>query len=1287
MADPILGTSVDDALVGTEADDFIRGLGGNDFLAGRGGKDTLEGGGGIDTADYAAASGPVTVNLAAGTASGADGSDTLLTIENVWGSDFADTILGDALANLLDGGAGGDVLRGGAGDDTYLVDNADDLVTENASAGVDTVRSSVNLILRANLENLTLLGGAVKGTGNSLSNTITGNDQGNVIDGLGGADIMEGGRGNDSYFIDSKGDSVVETATGGYDRVQSTVSTILSANVEQLVLIGAKAFNGTGNDSTNIIAGNDLDNVIDGGAGADSLRGGAGEDTYIVDHKRDKIVELAGNGTDTVRASVSYNLGDNVENLTLVGTSAIKATGNALDNHLVGNGGANVLDGGAGADIMEGGEGGDIYIVDSLSDTVTDTGKSGADMVKASISYTLSARLENLTLTGSANIDATGNSAINHIFGNDGDNVLDGKGGGNGVRGSELLAGGDGNDTYIYDSAYTVIIEKADAGIDTIRTTISAGTAAKVENLVLLGTHNISGFGNDGINVITGNSGNNYIDGGDGADTLIGGAGDDRFVTNGQDTLVEEVGGGSDTVIATLLDTEDFHLAVNFENLTILTGRNGYGNEVDNIIAGNRSDNVLDGGAGADTMYGGGGDDTYYVDNLGDVVDESTGAYSDVDTVISSVDYTMADRVDNLTLTGAARHGTGNSMNNIITGTGGADTLDGKGGVDKLAGGAGDDTYVLDSTPDKVIELANGGIDTVMTVDGNYILAENLENLVLMESAASGTGNAADNTITGNAANNTINGKAGADLMIGGEGNDTYLIDNLGDRVVENENEGHDLITSSVDFALGSGVEDLTLVGTADLKGMGNSLDNKIVGNGFDNTLDGGAGDDKLTGANGDDILIGGGGNDVLDGGGGKDTMTGGTGDDVYSVSSKTDVIMENVGEGHDLVAAQFSYKLGANLEDLTLDGFENLNATGNELDNTIKGNAGANVLDGGAGADHLIGDHGGLDTYIVDNAGDTVEGSGLVKASVSFTLSGDSQRLELAGNAAINGTGTDFIDTITGNSAANVLDGKGGHDTLDGGAGADRMIGGTGADKFFVDNVGDVVVETGVDLDTVITKVDFVLGSGLEILSAVSGADIGPNGQIKFSTTNLKLTGNEGDNFIWGNDGANQIDGKGGNDVIFTSGGDDTVLGGGGDDTIVRGLGSKTVTGGAGADTFVVGLFQPGTSGSMKVTDFTNGVDRVVIISEGLFNFPAFGTPPESAIAEGTSAKDADDRIIYDQASGNLWLDVDGTGATAQQLVANFGAGHAADITDVVLTPGQQFFSPYNDYFNEIFT
>ena len=698
-------------LVGTEGNDYLFGNVTNDTLSGLGGDDSLDGGA---------------------------GNDTLL------GGVGADQLDGGTGNDTLDGGTGVDGMVGGYGNDLYLVDDIGDGVTELVGQGTDTVQSSITYTLGANVENLILSGSAViNGTGNSLNNILTGN---------GAANVLTGGAGNDTYVV-GVGDTVVEAVSAGTDTIKTDMGWTLGANVENLVLTGTAAVDGTGNTLANTLTGNSASNTLNGGAGADTLIGGQGNDTYVVDNISDKITELANEGTDTVQSTVTYTLAANVENLTLAGTSAINGTGNGLGNILTGNSAANRLTGGAGNDT---------YIV-GAGDTVVEALNAGIDTVQSSVTHTLAVNVENLTLTGIAAINGTGNSLNNVLTGNSGANVL------TGGTGADTMAGGAGNDTYVVDDAGDVVTETAGGGTDLVQSSITYVLGSEVENLTLTGTLAISGTGNALNNSLTGNTGNNILDGGAGADALAGGTGNDIYVVdNLGDTVTEAASAGTDRVQSAVT----FTLGANIENLT-LTGTaaiNGTGNTLNNILVGNSGANVLSGGTGADAMSGGAGDDTYIVDNAGDTVTENANA--GLDTVQSSLTYILGANLESLTLTGTgAINGTGNTLDNVLIGNSGANVL---------TGGAGNDTYVV-GTGDSVVENASAGTDTVQS-SIMWTLGANLENLTLTGSAViNGTGNAMDNTLAGNTAGNVLTGLGGNDtyLYSRGGGQDT-VIDNAG---------------------------------------------------------------------------------------------------------------------------------------------------------------------------------------------------------------------------------------------------------------------------------------------------------------------------------------------------------------------------------------------------------------------------------------------------------------------------------------------------------------------------
>ena len=274
------------------------------------------------------------------------------------------------------------------------------------------------------------------------------------------------------------------------------------------------------------------------------------------------MIEIAGEGKDTVYASADYKLaaGQEIEVLSLQGIAALSGTGNEFANIIIGNQGDNTLDGGKGNDTLTGGKGSDIYVVDSAGDKVTESaGQGTSDTVFSFLaSYTLGANVENLFLV-TPGLNGTGNAANNLLEGNGLDNTLDGGGGNDDLGGSggadsliggagnnsldggsgiDTMKGGAGNDSYTVNDKDDSVIEAPGVGIDLVKTTVDGLVlAANVENLTLQGAA-VHGSGNTLGNYITGNGivnslagqdGNDTLDGAGGGDNLVGGKGNDTY--------------------------------------------------------------------------------------------------------------------------------------------------------------------------------------------------------------------------------------------------------------------------------------------------------------------------------------------------------------------------------------------------------------------------------------------------------------------------------------------------------------------------------------------------------------------------------------------------------------------------------------------------------------------------------------------------------------------------------------------------------------------------------------
>ena len=532
--------------------------------------------------------------------------------EVLLGGALSDTLIGGAGADWLSGDRGADRLEGGDGDDNYLVDDLSDAVVEIAGEGIDSVVASVNWTLQDNVERLAMIGDAVRGTGNALANELRGNALNNRLDGGLGADTMRGSFGDDTYVVDSSLDVVEDVVDGGTDTVESSVTWTLGADLDHLTLVGGAAVNGTGNALSNRLTGNGAANRLDGKAGADTMAGGGGDDVYVVESVGDTVIESAGGGTDTIESSVSLTLSADIEKLVLTGTTALNGTGNVGNNVLNGNSGANRLDGGAGVDTMTGGAGNDTYIVDNSADVIVEATSGGTDKVEASTSYVLAAEVEQLLLSGTGNLNATGNASNNTLTGNAGNNRLDGG------AGNDTMIGGEGDDTYVVSATTDVITEQANGGTDTVESGITYTLGSNVERLVLTGSSAVNGTGNGLANRLTGNgaadtlnggAGDDTLDGGLGKDSMVGGAGNDQYwVSQVDDVVTEAANEGTDSV---LLDVT-YTLGNNVENLTLNGGSaiNATGNALANVLTGNNGANSLSGAAGNDTLDGAGGNDT-----------------------------------------------------------------------------------------------------------------------------------------------------------------------------------------------------------------------------------------------------------------------------------------------------------------------------------------------------------------------------------------------------------------------------------------------------------------------------------------------------------------------------------------------------------------------------------------------------------------------------------------------------------------------------------------------------
>ncbi len=504
----------------------------------------------------------------------------------------------------------------------------------------------------------------------------------------------------------------------------------------------------------------------------------------------------------------------------------------------------------------------------------------------------------------------------------------------------------------------------------------------------------------------------------------------------------------------------------------------------------------------------------------------------------------------------------------------------------------------------------------------------------------------------------------------------------------------------------------------------GDTNSNDYVGSNFGDTINGLGGADKLFGGGGIDFLFGGAGGDTLDGGSSSDQMNGGDGDDIYYVDSTLDVIIEAPGAlgGNDFIFSTANYTMAANCERLYLSGSANLNATGRaDQNDSLFGNSGANILNGLAGIDQMSG-LAGNDSYAVDNALDAVfEGAGggtdRVYASVSYTLAAGQQIETLstsnnAGTGAINLTGNNLVNALIGNAGANVLNG---------GGAADLMSGMGGNDSYAVDNVLDTVIETvGGGSDRVYASVSYTLGAGQEIetLSTYNNA----------SNVAINLTGNAFSNALIGNAGANVLNGAGGADNMTGLGGNDsysvdnaldnvieavgggadriyasvsytldagqeveilstsnnagvtainltgnefnnTLIGNAGANLLLGGTGNDTLTGLGGADIFVFNTALNSLTNHDTITDFSVPDDTIRLENAVFALLTVTGTLASAWFKDITvDVQDANDVIIYNRTTGNLFYDSNALAAGGQTWFADVTNGTVLTFADFVV-------------------
>lgn len=688
---------------------------------------------------------------------------------------------------------------------------------------------------------------------------------------------------------------------------------------------------------------------------------------------------------------------------------------------------------------------------------------------------------------------------------------------------------------------------------------------------------------------------------------------------------------------------------------------NATGGSGNDVISGNSIDNVLRGNGGNDSLYGNNGNDTLYGDAGNDYL---AGGEGD-DTLYGG------DGDDILDGAGGSDVIYGGAGNDFIYGGFVTDTVYGEagndwfiqrqiGGVaefgDNINGGTGVDSLDLGQIDlyGAIVDLAGGTWQYNPLYGGPWTIT-GVENVYGTQLADTITGNASRNLIDGGAGNDWIDGGTGDDAIYGGTGVDTLY-----------GGDGNDLVDGGSD----------------------------------NDTIYGGAGNDIINGGDGDDLLIGGAGNDIFDGGSGRDLIYGEAGDDIFRLFDGWNGSYGEIfvgGQGSDtfdisgtsvatstinLADGTFTYTPGG-AGAISLSSIENaignggadaitgsgeINSLwgrgGNDIllglggNDFLYGEDGNDILDGGEGIDTMVGGAGD-DIYYVDNANDVVTeasggGTDLVYASVTYSVqSTNVENVTLLGSMNSSLTGNGLNNILTGNGGNNKLVGGGGNDTLVGNNGDDILDGGVGNDTLDggdgIDTADYRSATTGVTVSLAIAGAQNTVGAGTDTLVSIE-----------------KILGSAYADTLTGNSGANILISGAGNDSLSGGGGDDELDGGGGNDYLNGGSGSDMLTGGGGNDVFAF-LNGFGPTNVDTITDYSVANDTINILSAAVGGLPT-GTLAANAFHIGAAAADANDRIIYNSATGDLFYDADGSGAGAAVLFAHLSAGLAMTNAEFVI-------------------